>query len=113
MTYKYPAAGAESVLSQVSNVTEIIHSPASSLIRASNGTWQILTLASNDTLTFDIGQGQSVFLTVNLGGFTLALTNIDEWVGGLAPVSLGIENAFLFWSDDGVTVTGVNIGVIS
>lgn len=97
----------------VKGYTEIVHTMTSAAVVASNGTWQKRTLAGNETLTFTIAAGQSVFVTVVPGANTLTLSNVSEWVGGSAPASVEAEHLFVFWSDDGVTVSGLSIGGIS
>lgn len=94
-------------------VTELVYTMTSAAVDASNGNWQKRTLAGNETLTFTIAQGQSVFVTVVPGANTLTLTNVTEWVGGSAPSAIEAEHAFVFWSDDGSTITGFSLGGIS
>lgn len=94
-------------------VTEKVHTMTSAAVDASNGNWQKRTLAGNETLTFTIGQGQSVYVTVVPGANTLTLSNVNEWVGGSAPSTIEAEHAFVFWSDDGSTITGLSVGGIS
>ena len=92
---------------------ELVDILANAFIDAKNGTWQRRTLAGNETLTFSLFSGQSVYLTVVPGANTLTLTNVTEWVGGAAPSTIEAEHAFVFWSDDGIAVTGMSIGGIS
>jgi hypothetical protein len=94
-------------------VTETIHTMTSAAVDASNGNWQTRTLAGNETLTFTIAAGQSVYVTVVPGANTLTLSNVNEWVGGSAPSTIEAEHAFVFWSDNGSTITGNSIGGIS
>lgn len=95
------------------NVTEKVHTMTSAAVDVANGNWQKRTLAGNETLTFTIATGQSVYVTVVPGANTLTLTNVDEWVGGAAPSTIEAEHAFVFWSDDGVNITGQSVGGIS
>lgn len=92
---------------------EIVHTMTTVAVDATNGTWQKRILAGNETFTFNIFGGQSVFVTVIPGANTLTLTNVDEWVGGAAPSIIEAEHLFIFWSDDGVTVSGLSVGGIS
>jgi len=96
-------------------VTETVHTMTGVDIDPVNGTWQKRTLAGNETFTFsNFATGQAVFVTVVPGANTLTLSNVNEWVGGSAPVTIEAEHAFVFWSDDGgVTITGNSIGGIS
>lgn len=95
------------------NVTEKVHTMTSAAVDVANGNWQKRTLAGNETLTFAIATGQSVYVTAVIGANTLTLSNVDEWVGGSAPATIEAEHAFVFWSDDGVTITGQSVGGIS
>jgi hypothetical protein len=88
----------------------VMPSPA---IVDTNGGWQKRTLAGNETLTFSLAIGASIYVTVVAGANTLDLSNVDEWVGGSAPATIEAEHAFVFWSDDGVTITGSSLGGIS
>jgi hypothetical protein len=97
----------------VKGATEFIHTMTTAAVDVTNGIGQSRTLAGNETLTFAIAAGQSVYITVIPGANTLTLTNVDEWVGGSAPATIEAEHAFVFWSDDGVTITGNSIGGIS
>lgn len=98
---------------QINFWKELVRPLTNALIDADLGTWQTRTLAGNETLTFDLFSGQSVYLTVIPGANTLTLTNVTEWVGGAAPSTIEAEHAFVFWSDDGIAVTGMSIGGIS
>lgn len=98
-------------------ITEAIRvnspSDATGVLNAINGIWQKITLTANRDFTFDLKAGEYMFITVTAGAFSLSYTNVTEWVGGAEPASIGTEAAFLFWSDDGVAVTGQYIGDIS
>lgn len=94
-------------------VTETVYSMITVAVDSSNGTWQKRVMTGNETFTFTIGAGQSVFLTVIPGANTLTLSNVTEWVGGAAPTTIEAEHAFVFWSDDGTTITGQSVGGIA
>jgi hypothetical protein len=94
-------------------VTETVHTMTSALIDAANGTMQKRTMADNETLTFTLAAGQSVYVTIVPAAFTLTLTNVTEWTGGAAPTTIEAEHGFVFWSDDGVTVSGHSVGGIA
>lgn len=116
MAFTYdPVGGATTDLTDITTVqvTETVHVMTDALIDAANSTWQTRTLAGNETLTFSLATGQSVYATVVPGANTLTLTNVNEWVGGAAPSSIEAEHAFVFWSDNGSTITGQSVGGIS
>lgn len=100
-------------LDEVATGIEAVHVMTTAVVDGANGAWQKRTLAGNETFTFTLVAGQSIFATVVPGANTLTLTNVDEWVGGIAPPVIEAEHAFVFWSDDGVTVTGQSVGGIS
>ncbi|MDB4311861.1 hypothetical protein N9937_00385 [bacterium] len=97
----------------VVEVTETIYTMPDAVIDSMNGTWQERTLAGDETFTFSIGEGQSVFVTVIVGANTLTLSNVTKWVGGALPSAIEPEHNFVFWSPDGVTVIGQSGGGVA
>lgn len=102
--------GAGDIINAVFRVTDV--SDTGNIVNILNSNWQRITLTANRDFTFDIKQGEWGFITVVPGAFVLSFTNVTEWVGLSAPSSIGAEALFLFWSDDGVAVSGLYIGEI-
>lgn len=105
------ATGAGEIVTMPFRVTDV--ADTGNIINAVDGSWQRITLTANRDFTFDLKAGEFVYVTVVPGAFTLSFTNVSEWFGGSAPTSIGAEAAFVFHSDDGVTVTGDYRGDIS
>jgi len=98
------------------NVESAIHTIQvlpSPVINGAIGNWLTRTAVANETLSFVLASGQSVFVTVIPNGFTVSLANVNKWVGGSAPSTVEPEHAFRFWSEDGTTIIGHSLGGIA
>ena len=93
--------------------TSSIYNGDGSVIDAANGVWQRHTLTTNQDPTFNLTSGQLVYVSIIIGANTLSYSNVTEWVGGSAPSEVGAEALFLFWSDDGSTISASYLGDVS
>lgn len=100
---------------ELTDIRETVFTMPDALVDGDNGNWQKRALSGAETLTFNFNApGQAILVDVTFGAFTLAYTNVTEWVGGAAPGALTGEQRFVFTSDDGGTVVvGQLVGEIA